>query len=129
MTNIADAANTQSMSYKFRAKRDEGLRAFLLQARSGVSGTARIVDLGGGRAYWERVGIDWLSKNDFSVTCINYQEGELTRDSDAGCAGGAAVPPAAAGALHARAKLRASGVVLIRLLACALTQLVCPIGG
>ena len=31
--------------------------------------------------------------------------------------------------LHARAKLRASGVVLIRLLACALTQLVCPIGG
>ncbi|MCR9179552.1 MAG: class I SAM-dependent methyltransferase [Erythrobacteraceae bacterium] len=78
---IADPANTKSLSYRFRSKRDKCLRDFLLQARSNTSGPCRIIDMGGGAAYWERVGLDWLVSNDFSVTCINYAATELTRDA------------------------------------------------
>lgn len=82
MTDLtADPANTKSMSYRFRSKRDILLREFLFKVRHDNRSTCRIVDLGGGAAYWERVGTEWLSDNGFEVTCINYAEGELTRDS------------------------------------------------
>lgn len=80
---IADAANTNSLAHKFRTKRDEALRAFLLAARPASVGPCRVVDLGGGIAYWERIGTQWLAENGFEITCINHSASELTRDSDA----------------------------------------------
>lgn len=78
---IADVADENSLSYRFRSKRDEQLRAFMLEARPQDRDVCCIADLGGGSAYWERVGLDWLSDNRFEVTCINYAEDELMRDS------------------------------------------------
>lgn len=82
-TRIADPANPQSLSHRFRSKRNEGLRDFLLAARPQGAQTCRVLDLGGGIGYWERVGLDWLVENGFRITCINHQESELTRDADA----------------------------------------------
>lgn len=78
---IADPADKNSLSYRFRSKRDAILRAFMLAARPQGRDVCRVADLGGGAAYWERVGLDWLRDNGFSVTCINYDATELTRDS------------------------------------------------
>jgi len=80
---IADPANPRSLSHRFRSKRNEALRAFLLAARPPGARACRILDLGGGVAYWERVGTQWLVENRFEITCINYAASELTRDSDA----------------------------------------------
>ncbi|MFM7404735.1 MAG: class I SAM-dependent methyltransferase [Erythrobacter sp.] len=77
---IADPANAKSLAYRFRSKRDKLLRSFLEQARPPGNAPCRVVDLGGGSAYWERVGFQWLEANGFEVTCINYDSSELTRD-------------------------------------------------
>lgn len=60
---IADPADTSSLSYRFRSKRDRLLRDFLLAARPRGREVCQIADLGGGAAYWERVGLDWLRDN------------------------------------------------------------------
>lgn len=80
---IADPARRNSLSYRFRSKRDVMLRQFLLDARPHGRTPCRIVDLGGGAAYWERVGMDWLGRHGFEVLCINHDESELLRDSAA----------------------------------------------
>jgi hypothetical protein len=78
---IADPADKTSLSYRFRSRRDRLLREFMLAAKPRDAKVCRVVDLGGGSAYWERVGLEWLKENGFSVTCINYNAQELTRDS------------------------------------------------
>ena len=78
---MADPSSRNSMSYKLRSKRDRRLRAFLLAARRSRSEDLRICDLGGGIAYWERVGLDWLAEHGMKVVCVNYNSGELTRDA------------------------------------------------
>jgi hypothetical protein len=80
-TNLADSSNRNSLSYRMRSKRDRLLREFLLKARGEKRRSCRIVDLGGGAAYWERVGFDWLTMHEFEVVCVNFQEQELTRNS------------------------------------------------
>ncbi len=79
--NPADPADPNSLSYRLRSRRDDFLRECLLRARSGRSGDGdfRIVDLGGGAAYWQRVGLDWLAEHGFTVLCINSDGAELTR--------------------------------------------------
>lgn len=79
--NPANAADPSSLSYRLRTRRDRALRAFLLQAPRADGQTLRICDLGGGVAYWERVGLNWLEENAIHVTCINYSADELTRDA------------------------------------------------
>lgn len=81
MMNLADSSRAGTVAYRARAKRNALLRAFLLQVRRTRGGPLRIVDLGGGIAYWERVGLDWLAEHDMTVACINSRPSELVRDS------------------------------------------------
>ena len=82
MKNFANPADKASLSHRFRSKRDAFLRDFLIDARSRGDGPCRIVDLGGGAAYWQRVGFDWLAEHGFQVDCVNLEVTELTRDTD-----------------------------------------------
>lgn len=85
MSSIANPTDDRSLSYRFRARRDVFLKNFLLaaKARAGVNaGTqCRIADLGGGAAYWQRVGYAWLQENGFAVDCFNLDASELSRDA------------------------------------------------
>ena len=81
MSSPADPSDHRSLSYRLRSKRDRILRAFLLEARPQAGRGLRICDLGGGRAYWERVGLDWLATHGMSVVCVNRDPSELTRDA------------------------------------------------
>lgn len=68
----ADARSSASLSTWFRRRRDNLLRELILARRCGVSGTFRILDLGGTADYWRRVGFEWLEANDVDITCVNY---------------------------------------------------------
>ncbi|HEX7751720.1 MAG TPA: methyltransferase domain-containing protein [Novosphingobium sp.] len=81
MTRLADPSDKGSLSYRLRSKRDRLLRAFLLDVAKDRPRGLRICDLGGGVAYWERVGLDWLASHDMTVVCVNHDPGELTRDA------------------------------------------------
>ena len=87
MSNIANPADDKSISYRFRARRDLFLKDFLLRARqgsaTGAGAVCRIADLGGGAAYWQRVGHDWLAEHRFAVDCFNLEPSELSRDAAA----------------------------------------------
>lgn len=74
---FADTRSPRSLSTKFRAQRDIGLRAFILQQRAPIRGSFRVLDLGGTADYWARVGIEWLAENDIDVTCVNHVDGEF----------------------------------------------------
>ena len=84
MVNLANPADRNSLSFRFRSHRDVGLREFLLAARGGKGRKCRIADLGGSAGYWERVGFDWLEENGFAVACVNNEPSELRRGSDGG---------------------------------------------
>lgn len=81
MSNIADPANSKSLSHRFRSKRDRQLKALILSLRGDLARPFRILDVGGGVAYWERVGIDWLVEHRLQVVCMNYDDSELLRDA------------------------------------------------
>lgn len=67
------------LSARFRDARNTELRAFIsrLKASRSADGPFRIADLGGTFAYWKKVGLDFLERNDIVVTCINSVESEL----------------------------------------------------
>lgn len=69
--SFSDSRRAGSLSYRFRQKRDRLLRAFILDERARVTGTFRIVDLGGTADYWRRVGFEFLEINDIEITCVN----------------------------------------------------------
>ena len=71
-TGWADARSPDSLSTRFRRRRDRFLREFMLAQRAGVAGTFRVVDLGGTADYWRRFGFEWLEQNDFDITCVNH---------------------------------------------------------
>lgn len=79
---IADTRNLDSLSSKFRSKRDVGLRAFIAARRRGVDGPFRIIDIGGTIDYWRRVGFDWLVANDIDITCVNHIASEFGATAD-----------------------------------------------
>ena len=68
---LNDPRDPKSLSSKFRAKRAVALREHLL--RSG----RRVLDLGGTSNYWRGVGIDFLQKNGFEITILNFEASEL----------------------------------------------------
>ncbi len=85
MGSIADARDPQSLSGRFRARRDLILRAMVERCRAGQpaslrAGPFRIVDLGGTADYWRRVGFDWLDANDIRITCVNLFASEFGDD-------------------------------------------------
>jgi hypothetical protein len=73
----ADARDLQSLSSRFRSRRDVPLRRFIEARRANVQGTFRILDLGGTADYWRRVGFDWLEAHDIDITCVNYEATEF----------------------------------------------------
>ncbi|MGD9664038.1 MAG: methyltransferase domain-containing protein [Novosphingobium sp.] len=81
VNNLANAVNPASLSFRFRTRRDAVLRDFLQKVPRVDAQILRICDLGGGVAYWERVGLDWLEDHAIHITCINSSADELTRDS------------------------------------------------
>lgn len=50
---------------------------FIVSERKEITGTFRIIDLGGRADYWQRVGIDFLDLHDVTVTCVNASEAEF----------------------------------------------------
>lgn len=72
----------KSLSDRFRAARDVALRDLILAERARVTGTFRILDLGGRADYWGRIGFAFLEANDLEVVCINHTEAELYASQD-----------------------------------------------
>ncbi len=70
--SLADARSPTSLSTWFRTRRDELLRALIIERRAAVAGPFRIIDLGGTADYWRRVGFDWLEAHDIDITCVNH---------------------------------------------------------
>jgi hypothetical protein len=78
--SLSDPRNPNSLSVRFRQKRDVRLRELLLAAR--VPGrTTRIFDMGGTVRYWHRLGVDFLREHDFSVTILNLTADEFDADA------------------------------------------------
>ncbi|HEY3948367.1 class I SAM-dependent methyltransferase [Phenylobacterium sp.] len=75
-TRLNDTADPNSLSTKFRKKRDEKLRKLISEIASKKSAT-RILDLGGSVEYWKRVGTDYLRTTGVKVTILNHIESEL----------------------------------------------------
>lgn len=72
-----DVLDARSLSYAFRKRRDELLRAHILQAAAKSPGPLRILDLGGTVGYWRRVGLDFLRANNITVEILNQFEADL----------------------------------------------------
>jgi hypothetical protein len=66
-----------ALSNKFRSARDVYLRELILAERQKITGTFRILDIGGRPEYWQRVGMGFIEANDITITCVNYMESEL----------------------------------------------------
>jgi SAM-dependent methyltransferase len=67
----------EAISNQFRSQRDRLLKDLIKERRSSVSGVLSIIDMGGSYKYWERIGLDFLEKNNINVTCVNYLESEF----------------------------------------------------
>jgi hypothetical protein len=75
-TPLADTADPNSLSTKFRQKRDIRLRN-LISDIAAASGRVRILDVGGSVEYWRRVGLDFLRQHGADVTVLNVTTTEL----------------------------------------------------
>ena len=79
--NLANPAKKNSLSYRFRARRNVFLKDFLLQAKPAGDAPCRILDLGGDIGYWQRLGLDWLRQNSFTVQCVNLHLDDSATDA------------------------------------------------
>jgi hypothetical protein len=70
MPSLTDASNPKSLSNLFRRQRDVALREMIADI-SAESGCISILDIGGTSIYWERVGMEFLSQVNASVTVLN----------------------------------------------------------
>lgn len=73
---LADPRDANSLSNRFRRKRDVRLRA-VIDAIHASRGSVRILDMGGTLEYWSRVGLDYLRSRNVFVTVMNLQASEL----------------------------------------------------
>jgi hypothetical protein len=73
---LADTGSPNSLSTRFRQKRDVRLRG-LISEISARKGGIRILDVGGSVEYWRRVGLDFLRDNKAHVTVLNVTATEL----------------------------------------------------
>lgn len=71
-----DPRDPKSLSNKFRAKRDVLLRQ-LITARPAMGVPFRILDLGGSDYYWQRFGMDFLTRHRIEVTLLNLEPSEM----------------------------------------------------
>jgi hypothetical protein len=75
---LADPRDANSLSNRFRRKRDVRLRA-VIDAIHASRGRVRILDMGGTLEYWSRVGLDYLRSRNVFVTVMNLEASELDR--------------------------------------------------
>ena len=73
---LADPRDANSLSNRFRRKRDVRLRA-VIDAIHASRGRVRILDMGGTLEYWSRVGLDYLRSRQVFVTVMNLEASEL----------------------------------------------------
>jgi hypothetical protein len=76
---LADTDRLDSLSSRFRARRDVFLRSLISEV-SDEKGQISILDLGGSIEYWHRVGLDFLREKKAHVTVLNYVASELKAD-------------------------------------------------
>ena len=69
------------LSDRFRAARDEALKAMIVAERRATSGPLTILDLGGRADYCRRLGFDFLDAHDLHVVCVDHIEAELYASS------------------------------------------------
>lgn len=73
---LADPRDANSLSNRFRRKRDVRLRA-VIDAIHASRGQVRILDMGGTLEYWSRVGLDYLRSRKVFITVVNLEASEL----------------------------------------------------
>jgi hypothetical protein len=73
---LADPRDANSLSNRFRRKRDIRLRA-VIDAIHASRGQVRILDMGGTLEYWSRVGLDYLRSRKAFITVVNLEASEL----------------------------------------------------
>ena len=73
---LADPRDANSLSNRFRRKRDIRLRA-VIDAIHASRGSVRILDMGGTLEYWSRVGLEYLRSRNVFITVINLEASEL----------------------------------------------------
>jgi hypothetical protein len=71
MTRAADPNVPNSMSAKFRQKRNRILKALMREIRERKGGPIRVADLGGTAQYWRAIGLDFLEEVDARIDCFN----------------------------------------------------------
>ena len=76
---LADPRDANSLSTRFRRRRDVGLRA-LIDAVHAERGSVRILDMGGTVEYWSRVGLDYLRARNAHITVVNLVASEISDD-------------------------------------------------
>jgi len=76
---LADPRDANSLSNRFRRKRDVRLRA-LIDAIHANRGQVSILDMGGTLEYWSRVGLDYLRSRKVFVTVVNLEASEIDAD-------------------------------------------------
>lgn len=74
---LGDPRNPNSLSVKFRRKRDVRLRELIAAVAQGRPGV-QILDMGGTVEYWERIGVDFLREQRAFVTILNLRPTELS---------------------------------------------------
>jgi hypothetical protein len=76
-TSIADPKNPDSLSARFRARRNVALRTLIRRLSGRREGPFRILDLGGRPEYWTAIGVDFLDEVDARIDCANLHPEEL----------------------------------------------------
>lgn len=75
---LADPRDANSLSGRFRARRNILLRAFLLAERTRRRrAKLRVIDIGGTGYYWRLVGLDFLADNEIDVVIVNDDPDEV----------------------------------------------------
>ena len=74
---LADPRNPNSLSTRLRKRRDVQLRA-LISAIAAEKGGINILDMGGTLEYWQRVGIDFLRRQNASITLLNLRSSDIS---------------------------------------------------
>lgn len=73
---LGDPGNPNSLSTKFRRRRDVVLRDLVSAVASGAA-SVTICDIGGTIGYWRRVGVDFLRAQKARITLVNVSASEL----------------------------------------------------
>ena len=73
---LADTSDPNSLSTRFRRRRDIRLRK-LIENIANRTGSIRILDLGGSVEYWHRVGLEFLREMNAHIVVLNHLDSEF----------------------------------------------------